>query len=197
MTTSFLPYFRNEFRESGSIYGNIGSWSSRFCPLESFKWFLRNLFPWRHDLEKFTQQSHWGPHTCSRMWLLAWCCPREKCEKASSGPLFRGILLLLPVPDDKSGTTTLGNSALVELVKMGMLSCVSLTLKICYRLKRRTWLFKNSGSLHEKCNIFAWLAVPGIHGLLLGISGKRQCIIRRAWQGPFFSWTYLDKYSTH
>lgn len=57
VTASFLPDFRNEIRESGSIYGNVGSRPSRSCPLEGFKWFLRNLFPRRDDSEKFTQQS--------------------------------------------------------------------------------------------------------------------------------------------
>lgn len=32
VTASFLPYFLNEIRESGSIYGDIGSGPSLFLP---------------------------------------------------------------------------------------------------------------------------------------------------------------------
>ncbi|XP_072698726.1 uncharacterized protein [Canis lupus baileyi] len=85
VTASFPPYFRNEIRESGSIYGNLGSGPSLSCPLESFQWFLRTLFPGRDDSEKSTAQSYGGP-LALRVWPLAWRCPREKCEEASSRP---------------------------------------------------------------------------------------------------------------
>jgi hypothetical protein len=83
----FPSWFPRWSRGSESIYGNSGSPPSRCCPLESFKWFVRNPFPRRDDLDTSTQHSHWGPHSCSRVWLLAWGCPRERCDELSPAQL--------------------------------------------------------------------------------------------------------------
>ena len=47
--------------------------------------------------------------------------PGKSVRKQVLVLLFSGILLPLPVPEDKSGAATLGNSTLSGLVKMGCL----------------------------------------------------------------------------
>ena len=52
------------------------------------------------------------------------CLPDAAPEKSARKQVLvcplRGLLLPLPVPEDKSGVTVLGNSALSGLVAMGM-----------------------------------------------------------------------------
>ena len=136
-----FPYFRNEFRESGSIYGNIGSRPSRFCPLESFKWFLRNLFPRRDDSGKCTQNSHRGRHRCSRRWMVARCCPREKCEEASSGPSVQRHPPSLASSRGQKWCSDSGKLNTIWVGKNGMSICMSLSLKIYYQQTRKDLVF--------------------------------------------------------
>lgn len=99
VTASFLPYFRNEIRESGSIYGNIGSGPSLFCPLESFKWFLRNLFPRRDDSRSSLSKAIEGHSLAPGCGYLPDVAPEESVRKQVLRPSV--LFVPLPVPRER------------------------------------------------------------------------------------------------